>query len=155
MKLKDKQIEKLTKLVKDKKGNGDIQQEIMAISPEADDEGKNYVDVEEEEQGVFDRGTKIGRAEWLMAQVDLDPIESHGSMEMSTTKFKSIGGKRFINSDRGPIDDSQNSNFGKPPVDEKKTKKAKEQQSKKSSKQSYESQFIDVSEDRMRSFVMD
>jgi len=76
-------------------------------------------------------------------------------MEMSTTKFKSIGGKRFINSDRGPMEDSQNSNYGKPPVDEKKTKKAKELQSKKSSKQSYESQFIDVSEDRMRSFVMD
>ena len=45
----------------------------------------------------------MDRAEWLMAQVDLDPIESHGSMEMSTTKFKSLhgGNKRFINSDGG------------------------------------------------------
>jgi len=59
VKLKDKQIEKLTKLVKEKNSNSDIQQEIMAISPEAEDD--------EEEQGVFDRGTKIGRAEWLMA----------------------------------------------------------------------------------------
>jgi len=32
-------------------------------------------------------GRKMTRAEWLMAQVDLDPIESHGSMEMSTAKF--------------------------------------------------------------------
>jgi len=44
----------------------------------------------------------MDRAEWLMAQVDLDPIESHGSMEMSTTKF--MQGKRFANS--GAIDDS-------------------------------------------------
>ena len=36
-----------------------------------------------------------------MAQVDLDPIESHGSMEMSTTKFKSLQGKRFLNSEGG------------------------------------------------------
>jgi len=41
----------------------------------------------------------MDRAEWLMAQVDLDPIESHGSMEMSTTKFKSMQGKRFVNSE--------------------------------------------------------
>ena len=45
---------------------------------------------------------KMDRAEWLMAQVDLEPIESHGSMEgMSTTKFKSLHGKRFMNSDTG------------------------------------------------------
>ena len=25
----------------------------------------------------------MNRAEWYMAQVDLDPIESHGSMEMT------------------------------------------------------------------------
>ena len=58
MKLKDKQIEKLTKLVKDK-NNVDIKQEILAMSPDADDE--------KEEDGFYDRGTKIGRAEWLMA----------------------------------------------------------------------------------------
>ena len=102
VKMKDKQIEKLTKLVKDKNGiavNMDINSAVLAMSPEdADDE--------KDEEAFYDRGTKIGRAEWLMAQVDLDPIESHGSMEMSTTKFKSIGGKRFINSERGPIEDS-------------------------------------------------
>ena len=27
---------------------------------------------------------KMTRAQWLMAQCDLDPIESRGSMEMST-----------------------------------------------------------------------
>ena len=99
----DKQIEKLTKLVKDKNGiavNVDGNAGILAMSPEADDEQ------EKEEEVFYDRGTKISRTEWLMAQVDLDPIESHGSMEMSTTKFKSIGGKRFMNSDRGPIEDS-------------------------------------------------
>ena len=104
VKMKDKQIEKLTKLVKDKNGvavNVDVNSGILAMSPEADDE--------KDEEVFYDRGTKISRTEWLMAQVDLDPIESHGSMEMSTTKFKSIGGKRFINSDRGPIEDSQNS----------------------------------------------
>ena len=58
VKLKDKQIEKLTKLVKDK-NNVDIKQEILAMSPDADDE--------KEEDGFYDRGTKIGWAEWLMA----------------------------------------------------------------------------------------
>ena len=101
----------------------------MAISPG----DAAHADDENEDEGYYDRGTKIGRAEWLMAQVDLDPIESHGSMEMSTTKFKSIGGKRFINSDRGPIEDSQNSNVPKP-KEEKKKGNAKDIQSKKSSK---------------------
>ena len=150
VKMKDKQIEKLTKLVKDKNGiavNVDVNSAILALSPEADDE--------KDEEAFYDRGTKIGRAEWLMAQVDLDPIESHGSMEMSTTKFKSMGGKRFINSDRGPIDDSQTSNVTKAPTaTEIKNEKLKEKKSSKGGK-SYESQFIDVSEDKMRNFVMD
>ena len=83
------------------------------MSPGADDE-------KEDDDQFFDRGTKIGRAEWLMAQCDLDPIESHGSMEMSTTKFKSLGGKRFINSDRGLVEDSQKSDK-KPPNVQKPT----------------------------------
>ena len=58
MKLKDKQIEKLTKMVKDKNGV-DIKPDILAMSPDADDE--------KDEEGYYDRGTKIGRAEWLMA----------------------------------------------------------------------------------------
>ena len=79
-----------------------MKQEVLAISPG---------NAEDNQEGYFDRGIKMDRAEWLMAQVDLDPIESHGSMEMSTTKFKSLGGKRFMNSDRGnKADDSQNSN---------------------------------------------
>lgn len=94
----------------------------------------------------------MDRAEWLMAQVDLDPIESHGSMEMSTTKFKSLHGKRFVNSegdrDRAACEDSRASGSAKKaePIIEKKEKK-------KSAK-SYESAFIDVSEDKMREFVM-
>ena len=95
VKIKDKQIEKLTKLVKDKNGSHTA---VMAISPEA----------VEEDEGYYDRGTKISRTEWLMAQVDLDPIESHGSMEMSTTKFKSMAGKKLLNSERGVLEDSSN-----------------------------------------------
>ena len=58
----------------------------------------------------------MDRADWLMAQVDLDPIESHGSMEMSTTKFKSLHGKRFLNSDGGGarVEESRTSNTTKP-----------------------------------------
>ena len=82
----------------------------MAISPAVNDTQF------ETDDGFFDRGVKMDRAEWLMAQVDLDPIESHGSMEMSTTKFKSLHGKRFVNSegDRGgACDESKASNSTK------------------------------------------
>ena len=79
-----------------------MKQEVLAISPDGPSNDSN-------DERFFDRGDKMDRAEWLMAQVDLDPIESHGSMEMSTTKFKSLGGKRFLNSERGQVDDSQNS----------------------------------------------
>lgn len=85
-----------------------------------------------------------------MAQVDLDPIESHGSMEMSTTKFKSLHGKRFVNSEHAAgtaLDDSKTSKRTDIPATIEKKKK------KKSAK-SYESAFIDVSEDKMREFVM-
>ena len=113
--------------------------EVLAISPAGDEE--------REPIPVFDRGVKMDRAEWLMAQVDLDPIESHGSMEASTTKFKSLHGKRFINSANGGnahgIEDSRTSNTTKPAIERK----------KKSAK-SYESAFVDVSEDKMREFAM-
>ena len=144
VKMKDKQIEKLTKLVKDKNGNNTA---VLAISPEADDD--------QEEEGYYDRGTKISRTEWLMAQVDLDPIESHGSMEMSTTKFKSLGGKKLLNSERGNIEDSSATKKTAPAALEQKEKgKPKEPKSSKGGK-SFESQFIDVSEDKMRNFVME
>lgn len=68
----------------------------------------------------------MDRAEWLMAQVDLDPIESHGSMEMNSTKFKSLHGKRFVNSEGGNgVEDSRTSRSTKPPatIEEKKPKK--------------------------------
>ena len=95
----------------------------------------------------------MDRAEWLMAQMDLDPIESHGSMEMSTTKFKTLHGKRFVNSDNGGgntggLEDSRTSRSTKPPM------AALEKKEKKKSTKSYESAFIDVSEDKMREFVM-
>lgn len=44
---------------------------------------------------VFENEEPKDRAERLMAQVDLDPIESHGSMELSTSKFKTLGNRRF------------------------------------------------------------
>jgi hypothetical protein len=39
-------------------------------------------------------GRKMNRVEWLMAQIDLDPIESHGSMEMSLTNAKTATKRR-------------------------------------------------------------
>ena len=63
-------------------------------------ESESADDSDNNSGGFFDiNGPKMDKAEWLMAQVDLDPIESHGSMEMSTTKFKSLQGKRFVNSE--------------------------------------------------------
>jgi hypothetical protein len=56
-------------------------------------------------------------------------------MEMSTTKFKSLHGKRFINSEGGNnVEDSGTSKSTKPqePVVEKKSQK------------SYESAYVDV-----------
>ena len=73
---KDKQIAQLTKLV----SSSGVVSEILAISDAVDGERQ-----EGDEEGFYDRpGAKVDRAEWLMAQVDLDPIESHGSMEQST-----------------------------------------------------------------------
>lgn len=103
-----------------------------------------------DDEGFFDRGVKMDRAEWLMAQVDLDPIESHGSMEMNSTKFKSLHGKRFVNSEGAAIDDSRTSRSTKPPA----TINENQKNPKKKSQKSYESAFIDVSEDKMREFVM-
>ena len=40
----------------------------------------------------------------------MDPIESHGSMEMSTTKFKSMQGKRFVNSENATATALEDSN---------------------------------------------
>lgn len=100
----------------------------------------------------------MDRAEWLMAQVDLDPIESHGSMEMSTTKFKTLHGKRFINSEggagvNGVLEDSRASN-ATPGKQSKPFEIEKKDVKEKKSAKSYESCFIDVSEDKMREFVM-
>ena len=70
-------------------------------------------------------------------------------MEMSTTKFKSLQGKRFVNSEHAAgtvFEDSKTSKLTELPVSIEKKKK-------KSTK-SYESAFIDVSEDKMRDFVM-
>ena len=89
--------------------HGAVRSEVLAISPAGDEE--------REPIPFFDKGVKMDRADWLMAQVDLDPIESHGSMEMSTTKFKSLHGKRFLNSDggaRGVLEESRTSNTTKP-----------------------------------------
>ena len=121
---------------------------MLTITPANNDEvnsGEESNDV-----GFFDRGggVKMNKAEWLMSQVDLDPIESHGSMEMSTTKFKSLHSKRFVNSDVHGLEDSKLS---------KRTdlqSSCLEQKGKKKSAKSYESAFIDVSEDKMREFVL-
>ena len=118
-----------------------MRSEVLAISPAGDEE--------REPLPVFDKGVKMDRTDWLMAQVDLDPIESHGSMEASTTKFKSLHGKRFLNSDgggaHGVLEESRTSNTTKPAIEKKE---------KKRSAKSYESAFVDVSEDKMREFAM-
>lgn len=70
-------------------------------------------------------------------------------MEMNSTKFKSLHGKRFVNSEGGNgVEDSRTSRSTKPPatIEEKKTSKK--------SKRSYESAFVDVSEDKMREFAL-
>lgn len=111
-----------------------------------------------------------------MAQVDLDPIESHGSMEMSTTKFKSLHGhKRILNSDGnnsantaaaagvsstlGNAADSSRTqqdhlNAKQSIKDEKEKQAAQNVKEKKKSAKSYESAYVDVSEDKMREFAM-
>ena len=98
----------------------------------------------------------MSRAEWLMAQVDLDPIESHGSMEMSTNHFKSgIGGKgRFMQSDRATESlASKKSSLGKPPIVGGSGKSKDTAQTAKTFESKYT--LLDVSEEKMRSFVMD
>ena len=129
--------------------NSTVRSEILSLQPFHD-----LIPQEDDEQGFFDRGTKMNRADWIMAQVDLDPIESHGSMEVSTTKFKSIHGKRFMSSDLGGnltanqvLDDSRTSISTKPAAEPT-------IQDKKKSHKSYESAFVDVSEDKMREFAM-
>ena len=73
---KDKQIAQLTRLV----SSTGVCSEILAISDAVEGERQ-----EGDEEGFYDRaGVKVDRAEWLMAHCDLDPIESHGSMEQST-----------------------------------------------------------------------
>ena len=43
----------------------------------------------------------MSRAEWLMAQVDLDPIESQGSQELSMSTFKMMTKKRTLQGGAG------------------------------------------------------
>ena len=102
--------------------------------------------------------TKMTRAEFIMAQVDLDPIESQGSQEMSTSHFRSLATKKFLlASDRAG--DSLNgkfnthkSSFGsdKPPL----TANQKDGSSK-NTVVSFESKYtlLDLSEERMRRFI--
>lgn len=146
LKSKDKQIAELTKLVQ----SDGMRSEVMSIQTTNDFSGEAQ---EKDGEGFFDRGVKMDRAEWIMAQVDLDPIESHGSMEMSTTKFKSLHGKRFMNSEAGGGDrilgDSRTS-----PSTTAAIAILEKQQKKKRSQKSYESAFVDVSEDKMREFAM-
>ena len=70
-----------------------------------------------------------------MAQVGLDPIESHGSMELSASRVGQA--KRLINS-------------------EQKTQPEELacQQALKKKKRTVEEGFVDVSEQKMREFVM-
>jgi len=66
-------------------------------------------------------------------------------MEMSTTKFKSLHGKKFMNSEGGNnVEDSETS----------KSTKAQVPIIEKRSQKSYESAYVDVSEDKMRDFAM-
>jgi len=95
----------------------------------------------------------MDRAEWLMAQVDLDPIESHGSMEMSTSKFKSLAGKRQLNSDGRKVTEP-NSDAKLPVGSGNVPASAIREKPQKQSAKSYESAYVDVSEDKMREFAM-
>ena len=65
--------------------------QILELSPPIS------LDMDDVDEFNEEGGKKMTKAEWLMAQCDLDPIESHGSMEMSTQKFKTFGnGKRIL-----------------------------------------------------------
>lgn len=79
--------------------------------------------------------------------MDLDPIESHGSMEMSTAKFTSFGQKRNM------LANSGNGKEHEKPLD------SHHSSSKKTAAPSFESkattQMIDVTESKMRNFIMD
>ena len=84
------------------------------------------------------------RQEWLMAQMDLEPIESHGSMEMSTAKFTSLQKRNMLANSGVQLEkplDTHNSS------------------SKKTAAPSFESKatttFLDVTESKMRNFIMD
>lgn len=98
----------------------------------------------------------MDRAEWLMAQVDLDPIESHGSMEMSTSKFKSLAGKRYLNSDGNRVnnDAQEDSKTGDARSGNVPASAIREKLPSKKSAKSYESAYVDVSQDKMRDFAM-
>ena len=81
-------------------------------------------------------------------------------MEMSTTKFKSLhGNKRLLNSEGGVAANIETSRSNLNTVAEAKDKNQppsleKKKEKKPSNKSSYESAYVDVSEDKMREFAM-
>merc|ERR1719155_179019 len=104
------------------------------------------------------------RAEWLMAQVDLDPIESHGSMEMSTAKFQSLAGSKrkdllmSMRSGRGGGNNHRSqAQLAASGQSASQSDSKHGSGSKKTAEPSYESKYtlLDVTESRMRTFVMD
>lgn len=109
----------------------------------------------------LDDSDKMTRAQWLMAHCDLDPIESRGSMETSTHNTK-----RGPRSERAVQDGSKSAaelaRASKPPKDRQQTaqgnKRSKpvEKLENPKSHNSYESKYtlIDISEEKMRNFVM-
>lgn len=79
----------------------------------SDSSGNNDID-------DFSDGRKMTRAEFIMAQVDLDPIESHGSQELSTTNFKQLNTRKFLEAK------SSFASSGKPPTGSQSSKKSYE-----------------------------
>ena len=62
--------------LKAERGPGGVTQEVLVIGSDARPEGDEDI-VQKYESDVY----KMTRAEFLMSQIDLDPIESHHSQE--------------------------------------------------------------------------
>lgn len=87
LKEKESKINQLTAYIDGSSSNADsviIRQEVLAMSSSAEDDLNHDPDEEPFKPAI----KEMTKQEFLMAQVDLDIIESHGSMEMSTNKMK-------------------------------------------------------------------
>ena len=106
---KDKKIKELTKMVQmyetgqkltglkgtAERGPGGVTQEVLVIGNDARPEEGDEDIVQKYESDVY----KMTRAEFLMSQIDLDPIESHHSQEQQVSShFNKQGGPSALGS---------------------------------------------------------